>query len=45
MDNIFPICEGNKMEGKTTYTVELGYGVVVVRNVQSKVCFQCGKID
>jgi YgiT-type zinc finger domain-containing protein len=43
MNNICPVCEGNKIEGKTTYTVELGYGVVVVRNVPAKVCAQCGE--
>lgn len=38
-----PLCEGNKTEGTTTYTVDLGFGVVVVRDVTAKVCSQCGE--
>ena len=29
-------------EGKTTFTVDLGFGVVVVRDVPATVCSQCG---
>ncbi len=28
--------------GKTTFTVDLGFGVVVVREVPATVCSQCG---
>jgi YgiT-type zinc finger domain-containing protein len=28
--------------GKTTFTVDLGFGVVVVRDVPATVCSQCG---
>ena len=31
-----------KKEGKTTFTVDLGFGVVVVRDVPATVCSQCG---
>jgi YgiT-type zinc finger domain-containing protein len=37
-----PLCGGSKKEGKTTFTVELGFGVVVVRDVPATVCDQCG---
>jgi len=37
-----PICGGTKKEGKTTFTVDLGFGVVVVRDVPATVCSQCG---
>lgn len=37
-----PLCGGTKKEGKTTFTVDLGYGVVVVRDVPATVCSQCG---
>jgi YgiT-type zinc finger domain-containing protein len=37
-----PLCRGSKKEGKTTFTVELGFGVVVVRDVPATVCSQCG---
>ncbi len=37
-----PLCGGKKKEGKTTFTVDLGFGVVVVREVPATVCSQCG---
>lgn len=37
-----PLCGGNKSEGKTTFTTDLGFGVVVVRDVPATVCAQCG---
>jgi len=38
-----PLCGGGKKQGDTTYTVDLGFGVVVVRGVPAKVCTQCGE--
>lgn len=40
--NICPLCGGKKVKGTTTFTVELGFGVVVIRNVPALVCEQCG---
>ena len=37
-----PLCGGTKTVGKTTFTVDLGFGVVVVRAVPATVCSQCG---
>ncbi len=37
-----PLCGGTKKAGKTTFTVDLGFGVVVVRDVPASVCSQCG---
>ena len=38
-----PVCHGGyKQPGTTTFTVELGFGVVVVRNVPAQVCDLCG---
>ena len=37
-----PLCGGEKAPGKTTLTVELGYGVVEIRDVPAKVCVLCG---
>lgn len=37
-----PLCGGAKKAGKTVFTVDLGFGVVVVRDVPATVCFQCG---
>ena len=36
-----PICQGHKVEATTTFTVDLGFGVVVVRHVPATICEQC----
>ncbi len=38
-----PLCGGNKTAGKTTFTADLGSGLVVVRRVSATVCTQCGE--
>lgn len=38
-----PLCGGKKALGTTTYSVDLGQGVVVVRSVPAYVCSQCGE--
>jgi len=38
-----PMCHGNIESGKTTFTSDLGFGVVVVRQVPAQVCGQCGE--
>jgi len=37
-----PVCRGHKKEGTTTFAVDLGSGVIVVRHVPALVCEQCG---
>ena len=37
-----PLCGGEKRPGETTFSAELGHGVVVVRHVPATVCAQCG---
>jgi len=37
-----PWCGGTKRPGTTTFTAELGFGVVVVRDIPASVCSQCG---
>jgi YgiT-type zinc finger domain-containing protein len=37
-----PRCSGNLEEGETTFTVDFGTGVVVVRNVPATICSLCG---
>lgn len=37
-----PICNGYKSSSTTTFSVDLGYGVVVIRDVPAIVCEQCG---
>ncbi len=42
-NDICPVCHGgHKRPGKTTFTVDLGFGVVVVREVPAQVCDLCG---
>jgi YgiT-type zinc finger domain-containing protein len=38
-----PICGGGRVPGKTTFTAELGTGILVVRGVPATVCDQCGE--
>ena len=41
-DHACPLCGGEKRSGSTTFTVDLDFGVVVVRQVPALVCEQCG---
>jgi YgiT-type zinc finger domain-containing protein len=38
-----PFCGGERTAGSTTVTVDLGFGVVVVRHVPAQVCDRCGE--
>jgi YgiT-type zinc finger domain-containing protein len=37
------MCHGDMVNGKTTFTSDLGFGVVVVRQVPARVCSLCGE--
>lgn len=37
-----PLCGGTKKSGTTTFSADLGSGVVVIRRVPALVCAQCG---
>lgn len=37
-----PLCGGAKIAGRTVFSVDLGFGVVLVRDVPATVCSQCG---
>jgi len=41
--DICPLCGGAKQPGTTTFSADLGQGVVVVRNVKATICSQCGE--
>ena len=41
-NGICPLCGGEKQPGTTTFTADLGTGVVVVRDIPAMVCSQCG---
>ncbi len=38
-----PMCGGQKTAGTTTFTADLGSGIVVVRRVRATLCSQCGE--
>jgi YgiT-type zinc finger domain-containing protein len=40
--DLCPLCGGDRKPGTTTFTADLGSGVVVVRKVPAAVCSQCG---
>jgi YgiT-type zinc finger domain-containing protein len=43
LSDLCPVCRGGrKQAGHTTFTVDLGFGVVVVRDVPAQVCDLCG---
>jgi len=37
-----PLCGGKIKKGKTTFTADLGFGVIVIREVPATVCSLCG---
>jgi len=42
-NQICPLCGGKKTKGKTTFSADVGSGVVVVREVEATICSQCGE--
>jgi YgiT-type zinc finger domain-containing protein len=40
-NEICPMCAGKKTNGTTTFSADLGSGVVVVREVDATICSQC----
>ncbi len=42
INNQCPLCKELISKGKTTFTADLGFGVVVVRQVPAMVCELCG---
>jgi YgiT-type zinc finger domain-containing protein len=38
-----PLCGGTRKAGESTFSAELGFGVVIVRHVPASVCSQCGE--
>ena len=38
-----PLCRGGIAAGSTTFTVDLGKGVIIVRDVRAQICSQCGE--
>ena len=37
-----PLCKGQKQTGHALFSVDMGFGVVVVRHVPATICSQCG---
>jgi len=45
MENaICPLCRGHKIASTTTFTVDLGSSLIVVRNTPATVCLLCGEV-
>ncbi len=42
-EKLCPMCGGDRVPGRTTFSADLGSGVVVVRQVRATVCNQCGE--
>ncbi len=42
-NNKCPICNGNKEHSTTTFTVDLGTNLIVVRNTPATICTNCGE--
>ena len=42
-DQTCPLCGGKKTKRTTTFSADLGSGVVVVRQVEATICSQCGE--
>jgi len=40
--DLCPLCGRKKKAGTTTFTADLGTGLVIVRKVPATVCTQCG---
>jgi YgiT-type zinc finger domain-containing protein len=38
-----PLCGGNKEKGFTIFTVDLGFGLLIVKGVPANICSQCGE--
>ena len=36
-------CKGSVKDGLSTFTVDLGTCIVIIRNVPSQICTQCGE--
>ena len=37
------MCKGNVKDGVSTFTADMGECIVVIKNVPSRVCSQCGE--
>jgi YgiT-type zinc finger domain-containing protein len=37
-----PLCKGHKKNGHALFSVDMGFGVVIVRHVPATICDQCG---
>jgi len=38
-----PICNGEKEQGKVTFTVDLGTNLIVIRDTPATICSICGE--
>jgi len=38
-----PLCGGDKKTGLTIYSINLGFGIVLVKDTPAEICNQCGE--
>lgn len=39
------MCKGKLMEGVSSFTVDIGSCIIIVKNVPSAICGQCGEVS
>ena len=37
------LCKGDLKMGEVNHIVDLGHGIIIIKNVSAKVCSQCGE--
>ena len=38
-----PLCRGNKEKGFAIFTMDFGFGLLIVKDVPANICAQCGE--
>lgn len=41
--SLCPMCGGRKEHSTTTFSVDYGDGIIIIRNVNAEICVQCGE--
>lgn len=41
--SLCPMCGGRKEPSTTTFSVDYGVGIIIIRNVKAEICVQCGE--
>ncbi len=41
--SLCPMCGGKKELSTTTFSIDYGDGIIIIRNVKAEICVQCGE--